>query len=116
MNQGERIKKERERLGYNHTDFAALASAGKHSQINWEKGASFPNSAVLEAWAKVGLDVLYVVTGQRNPSMVAEKVENFSPEKQRLLEAFDDMSAEQRRAILEMGRLLTQARPDKQAG
>ena len=61
-----RIKEERERLGYSQTAFAALAEASKHSQINWEKGAASPNAATLAAWAAVGLDVLFVVTGQRS--------------------------------------------------
>jgi len=66
MNLHDRIKEERERLGYNQTAFAALAGATKHSQINWEKGVAFPNAAVLAAWAEVGLDVAYVVTGERS--------------------------------------------------
>ena len=65
MNLNERIKEERERLGYSQTAFAALAEASKHSQINWEKGVGTPTAAVLAAWAAHGLDVLYVVTGQR---------------------------------------------------
>lgn len=65
MNLGERLKEERERLGYNQTDFAALAGASKHSQINWEKGSAAPNATALNAWAAIGLDVLYVVTGVR---------------------------------------------------
>lgn len=64
MNLGARLKEERERLGYNQTDFAALAGASKHAQINWEKGVAAPNAVALGAWAAAGLDVLYVVTGQ----------------------------------------------------
>lgn len=65
MNLHERLKEERERLGHSQTAFAALAGASKHSQINWEKGAASPNAAALAAWSDEGLDVLYVVTGQR---------------------------------------------------
>lgn len=65
MNLNERIKEERERLGFSQTAFAALAEASKHSQINWEKGVGTPTAAVLAAWAAHGLDVLYVVTGRR---------------------------------------------------
>ena len=65
MNLHERLKEERERLGHSQTVFAALAGASKHAQINWEKGAASPNAAALAAWADAGLDVLYVVTGQR---------------------------------------------------
>lgn len=65
MNLHERLKEERERIGLSQTAFAALAGASKHAQINWEKGAASPNAAALAAWADAGLDVLYVVTGQR---------------------------------------------------
>lgn len=65
MNLHERLKEERDRLGHSQTAFAALAGASKHAQINWEKGTASPNAAALAAWAEAGLDVLYVVTGQR---------------------------------------------------
>ena len=65
MNLNERIKEERERLGYSQTAFAALAEASKHSQINWEKGIGTPTASVLAAWAPHGVDVLYILTGQR---------------------------------------------------
>ena len=71
MNLGERIKEERERLGHSQTAFAALAEASKHSQINWEKGVGTPTAAVLAAWSAHGLDVLYVVTGQRQGGAAA---------------------------------------------
>ena len=65
MHFGERIKEERERLGFNQGDFAALAEATRKTLFNWESGAASPNAAVLAAWAQHGLDVLYVVTGER---------------------------------------------------
>lgn len=70
MNLGERLKAERERLGLNQTDFAALAGASKHAQINWEKGVASPNAAALAAWADAGIDVLYVVAGQSSKPVV----------------------------------------------
>lgn len=63
MNFCDRLKSERVRLGYSQTDFAAIANASKHAQINWEKGVSSPNAVALTAWEEVGLDVLYVITG-----------------------------------------------------
>lgn len=65
MHMGERIKEERERLGFNQSDFAALATATRKTLFNWESGAAAPNATVLATWAAHGLDVLYVVTGQR---------------------------------------------------
>lgn len=68
MNLSSRLKIERERLGYSQTAFASVASASKHAQINWEKGVAAPNATNLAAWAEVGLDVLFVVLGERDPS------------------------------------------------
>jgi transcriptional regulator with XRE-family HTH domain len=63
---GDRLKEERERLGFNQTEFAAKAGASKNSQYNYEKGERSPDASYLAAVAEQGVDVLYVVTGQRS--------------------------------------------------
>lgn len=68
MGIGERLKEERERLGLSQTDFAALAGASKNTQYNYEKGGRSPDSIYLAAAAAQGVDILYVVTGQRAPT------------------------------------------------
>lgn len=65
MGIGKRIKEERERLRYIQADFAALGESSKNSQISWEKEAAYPNAKVLAAWAKAGVDVAYVLSGER---------------------------------------------------
>jgi len=65
MSIGERIRSERERLGYTQEAFAALGESAKRSQIGWEQDRSQPNAGVLAGWAKAGADVLYIVTGRR---------------------------------------------------
>lgn len=96
MHMGERLKEERERLGLNQTDFAALAQATRKALFNWETGTAAPNAIALAEWAAVGLDVLYVVTGERDfvppPSLTAEE--------QTMLDYFRDASKEVRRAAL----------------
>lgn len=67
LNIGERLKEERVRLGYNQADFAAFAGVAKTSQFNYEKGDRSPDAAYLAAVAGKGVDVLYVVTGERTP-------------------------------------------------
>lgn len=62
---GSRIKEERERLGFSQAAFAGIAEATRNSQLNWEKGTAAPNAQVLFAWSKIGVDVLYIITGQR---------------------------------------------------
>lgn len=79
LNIGERLKEERVRLGYNQADFAAIAGVAKTSQFNYEKGDRSPDAAYLSAVAEKGVDVLYVVTGERKPlqagSLTAEEAE-----------------------------------------
>ncbi|EJI5073122.1 helix-turn-helix transcriptional regulator [Salmonella enterica] len=114
MNQGARLKEERERLGYNQTDFAALVGASKHSQINWEKGVSSPDSAFLEVWAKVGLDVLYVVMGQRTfQQEVGMNLIPVTNDERELIGRLKKMNPAQRNSLLEVSRLYTQPPPDK---
>ncbi|ROQ62192.1 transcriptional regulator with XRE-family HTH domain [Pseudomonas protegens] len=67
LNIGERLKEERARLGFNQAEFAAFAGVAKTSQFNYEKGERSPDAAYLAAIAEKGVDVLYVVTGDRRP-------------------------------------------------
>ena len=70
MGIGERLKEERERLGFSQTEFAAVAGASKNSQYNYEKGDRCPDAAYLAAVAEKGVDILYVVTGVATPQLV----------------------------------------------
>ena len=67
---GDRLKEERERLGLNQTELAAVAGASKNSQYNYEKGERSPDAAYLAAVAEKGVDILYVVTGVATPKVV----------------------------------------------
>lgn len=68
MSLGERLREERERLGFSQADFAELVSASRKSQIRWEKDESAPSADSISLWANVGLDVLYLITGQAQKS------------------------------------------------
>ena len=67
MTIGERLKEERSRLGLSQTDLGAAGSVGKTTQINYEKGTGTPDAKYLAAVEALGVDVLYVVTGERKP-------------------------------------------------
>lgn len=87
MGIGERLKEERERLGMNQTDFAALAGASKNTQYNYEKGDRSPDANYLAAAAEQGVDVLYVITGARTPQPSA----SFSAEETEFVECLRTM-------------------------
>ena len=107
---GLRIKEERERLALTQQGLADAIEIAKRTLIDWEKGRTSPNAVQLSALSEIGVDVLYVVTGMRSQPVVAPYE---SQEKKELMDAFDDMSPEQRRAILEVGKVLTQPKPSK---
>jgi len=64
--QGERLREERERLGFNQVDFAALGGLKKLAQINYEQNKRAPDCVYLAAIAEAGADVQYIVTGRRS--------------------------------------------------
>lgn len=66
MNIGNRLKEERTRLGYSQEEFAEVASITRRPYAEWESGRTSPTAAQLAALASIGLDVLYVVLGQRS--------------------------------------------------
>lgn len=79
---GQRLKEERQRVGLTIDALAKVGEASKRSQIEWEKaGAAAPNAYTLERYAKAGIDILYVVTGQRaagsGPRVATFDADNF---------------------------------------
>ncbi len=80
---GERLKEEREALGKTQGDFASIAEmagvpgATRQSQAKYEKGLAAPSAAYLSAMASAGVDVRYVLTGDREfepaPALTAEE-------------------------------------------
>jgi transcriptional regulator with XRE-family HTH domain len=62
---GNRLREERERLGFSQSSFAEITGAHRKSQGNYELGERMPDAAYLAAIAAAGADVLYILTGQR---------------------------------------------------
>lgn len=79
MSIGDRLRAERETRGLTQSAVADQAGASKRTVQNWESGASAPTAADLEALAKLGFDVRFVVTGERDysppPPLAAEEIE-----------------------------------------
>lgn len=71
-----RLKDERTRLGLTHQEFADICGASKRAAIGWEKGVSAPNMVYLEKMAEAGVDVNFVVTGNRVSSLGEPVVTN----------------------------------------
>lgn len=65
---GFRLRSERERLNLTQDELANYGHVVRNAQANYEKDARHPNSKYLEGIAKAGVDVLYVLTGNRSVS------------------------------------------------
>jgi len=82
----DRLKTERERLKHSQATFALMAGVTRNSQINWEKGESAPTAVQLARLAVMGVDVLYVITGNRSKPLPPDKV--LPPDEQSLLDTY----------------------------
>jgi len=102
---GARLKEERERLGLTQPAFAELAGAKKRTLIDWEGGVSSPTAVQLSALATHGVDVLYILTGQRNPNLddprpAPPKYVPPPPDEEWLLDAYRFSSTEGKKIIM----------------
>lgn len=81
---GDRLRSERQRLDLNQTELGERGSVTKKTQMLYEAGGRFPDAAYLAAVAAVGVDVRYVITGQRE----GPTPEALSADERYLLERF----------------------------
>ncbi|WP_407300897.1 helix-turn-helix domain-containing protein [Raoultella ornithinolytica] len=111
---GYRLKEERARKGLNQTDFAALAGGSRGAQAAYERDEKIPGGSYLTALAAAGVDVLYVLTGQRTPApggVVAE-----TEEEKRLLENYRAMDQAARLNIQAVGDAFAQSKLNTKVG
>lgn len=64
---GERLREERERLRLSQAAFGEIGGVKANAQGKYESSERFPGADYLESVATHGVDVLYVVTGERKP-------------------------------------------------
>lgn len=65
-----RLKEERKRLGLKGGQLAQIGGVSAVSQSCYEKGKQLPGAAYLAAIAAAGVDVQYILTGQRSAEPV----------------------------------------------
>lgn len=75
---GQRIRLERERLGLSQTELGAVGGVQKNAQHNYEAGKRSPDATYLASIARAGLDVGYILTGERSaaslPPMMLQSI------------------------------------------
>ena len=62
---GARLAEERKRLGFSQINFATMMGISGTSQVHYELDRRKPDTDYLISAAEVGVDVLYIVTGER---------------------------------------------------
>lgn len=102
-------------------EFAELTELPYRTAQSYLNGDREPNVAGLtKLCTQLGINLNWLLTGVGarfvGESKVFPPAEVMSSEKQELLNAFDGMTPEQRRAILEVGKGLSQPKPSKFAG
>lgn len=95
MTMGERLKEERQRIGVNQTVLAEKCGVTKNTQLAYEKGDRNPDTSYLAAAAALGVDVLYLITGQRLP--VSESV--LSGEEMEIVDHLRALDTEDKAAV-----------------
>jgi transcriptional regulator with XRE-family HTH domain len=80
---GSRLKYERIRLGLNQNDFGSIGGVQQGAQINYEKNVRSTSANYLQAAAKAGADIQFIITG--NSGFVGSQI---SPCEAKLLESF----------------------------
>jgi transcriptional regulator with XRE-family HTH domain len=91
-----RLKLERRRLAMNQTDFASAGGVQKHAQVNYEKGARYPDAGYLAGIAEAGVDVQYVLTGRTSdPATLA-----LTSDEERLLADYRELKVREKRGVL----------------
>lgn len=90
---GERLREERDRLGYSQTALGELCGVQKRAQINYEQGVRSPDAPYLVALASVGADVPYVLFGRITGTAL-------SSDEQRVVELYRSATPSVRAAVM----------------
>lgn len=86
MGIGQRLREERERLQMSQEELGSVGGVRKQAQLHYEKDERSPDARYLSEIAKVGVDVAYVLTGER-AKPIAE-LELLPPQERILLDNF----------------------------
>lgn len=102
MSMGERLREERDRLGLSQPKFAEIAGTTKQTLFSWETGKTAPDAIQLSALMAIGMDALYVLTGQ-----YASEDSALPPDERVLLDSYRRCDAKARQHLIATGALLS---------
>ena len=64
------LKEERERLGLTQQEMADASGVRREMLSKYERGVAAPGADIFVALARLGADLIYILTGQRSPSVM----------------------------------------------
>ena len=95
---GERLRQERSRLDLSQKDFAALFGKKNMAVMRYEKGERVMGQEDLEVLHKAGVDVWYLITGERTqPDLLSDEAKE-------LLKYWDQVDPEQHQTLMTLVR------------
>jgi transcriptional regulator with XRE-family HTH domain len=109
---GPRIREERERLKLTQRAFGEIGGVEPNAQGKYESGERWPKADYLAAVARRGVDVLYILTGQR----AAEPADCLQQEEAQLLACYRRMPLPARQALSGMADAVAALVPSKGDG
>jgi len=98
---GKRLQLERKMLGFSQTKFAEACGIKRTAQTTYESGERFPDVVYLEAAGRLGVDVNFLLTGERVTYNQEVRNGAMGAVLYRLQEALGISSAELEQLILE---------------
>jgi transcriptional regulator with XRE-family HTH domain len=99
---GSRLSEERERLTFTQAQAGNACGVSREMWGRYERGAAAMGTDVLAAFAAVGADALYVLTGVRN-------LGDLNPEESALLDNYRHTPPEKQAAVREVSAALAQS-------
>ncbi|UUQ64307.1 helix-turn-helix domain-containing protein [Pseudomonas fuscovaginae UPB0736] len=102
---GSRLRQERERLGLSQKAFGEIGGVEANAQGKYESGDRAPKADYLSRVAERGVDVLYVLTGGRTPTLV----DNLSSSEEKVLGSYRTLRKEDQEAIRQLTTTLAEA-------
>lgn len=102
----DRLKEAREKLGFSQQALAEHCGISARSQRNYESGERLPDAAYLAELLGLGVDLGYVLTGQRSPAMPA-----VDAAEQVLLDSYRRCKPEARVNLIQTAALLSAGLP-----
>ncbi|MEG2281119.1 MAG: helix-turn-helix transcriptional regulator [Comamonas sp.] len=99
---GPRLREERLRISMSQVDFSEVCGASRNALVQWECGDATPNVGVLALMSGKGVDVLYVVTGDR----AGESEATLAPAERDLLQAWRGSGEKGRAALAAVAEIL----------